>query len=236
MADEQFLVLIGPKGVAKGITGNLIQGCIERGLKIDHMRQLRVSKVLAEEHYCNMSKSWVDWTDNLIRTGIRDLVGSSDCDYSVAIVFRGDQRVGAALINKFDLSYIDGIGHIRSSSKKARKREVDLWLPHILGNADVLDTGKEPADTIITGVVFDPVSGHLIPTQPVDAIVTTEKTPSEAAITTVKTVVQTETTEDLPSAVSYIRVKSGFDTIEVYTVDGEHTAYLESDGVIRRFN
>ena len=48
---EKTLVLIKPDGVERGLVGEIITRFEKRGLKIDAMKILTMSRELAEEHY-----------------------------------------------------------------------------------------------------------------------------------------------------------------------------------------
>ena len=54
MTNQAVLILIKPDGLKKSLTGNILTRLSETKLEIVAAKMVRVSKKLAEEHYCHL--------------------------------------------------------------------------------------------------------------------------------------------------------------------------------------
>src|SRR5271167_3692893 len=83
---ERTLILVKPDAVARGLTGEIIARFERKGLKIVAMRQMTVSKELAERHYAEHAE----------RPFFAELVEFITSGPIVAMVLEGTAAVGAA--------------------------------------------------------------------------------------------------------------------------------------------
>ena len=51
MAEESTLLIVKPDAVRRGLTGEVLRRVETKGLSIGEMRQMRIARSLAEEHY-----------------------------------------------------------------------------------------------------------------------------------------------------------------------------------------
>jgi len=84
MADQKTFVLLKPDAVQRGLVGEIIARFEAKGFVIDELKQMTVSRELAETHY----------GEHKGKPFYEDLVGFITGGPSVAICLRGPEAVG----------------------------------------------------------------------------------------------------------------------------------------------
>ena len=84
MKDEQCLVLIKPDGLVKSLTGDIISKMSEINLKIVGAKIVRVTRELAEEHYCALKEE--KFFDELLKY----IMGEYHTNRVLAMVYQGE--------------------------------------------------------------------------------------------------------------------------------------------------
>jgi nucleoside-diphosphate kinase len=135
---EKTLIVVKPDGVQRGLTGTILARFEARGFKIVALKQLTVSRELAEEHYAeHNSKPFF--------AGLVEFITSTP---SVAVVFEGQnaialsrQMIGATdplnvapgtIRGDFTLDKQANLIH-GSDSAESAEREIALWFPELGG-------------------------------------------------------------------------------------------------------
>ncbi len=83
---EQTLILVKPDGVARGLTGEIINRFERRGLKVVALKMMHLSRELAEKHYI----------EHQGKVFFSDLIEFITRDPLVAMVIKGDNAIHAA--------------------------------------------------------------------------------------------------------------------------------------------
>ena len=139
--NEQTLVLIKPDGLKKSLTGNILTRLSETKLEIVAAKITRVSRELAEEHYCHMKDkpffpelikyirgelherrkvmAMVYWGEGAI-SRVRELAGATNPEKADSISIRGAY---GRITTK---GVYENVIHT-SKDKKEAEREVKLW-------------------------------------------------------------------------------------------------------------
>ncbi|MBL7085154.1 MAG: nucleoside-diphosphate kinase [Candidatus Omnitrophica bacterium] len=138
---EQTLVLIKPDGLKKSLTGNILARLSETKLEIVATKITRVSRELAEEHYCHMKDkpffpelikyicgelherrkvmAMVYWGEGAI-SKVRGLVGATNPEKADPVSIRGAYgRITTQGI-------YENVIHT-STDKEEAEREIKLW-------------------------------------------------------------------------------------------------------------
>jgi nucleoside-diphosphate kinase len=143
MVTEQLLILIKPDGIKKSLTGNVLSKLSEAKAMIVGTRTVRVSKELAESHYCKLRdkpffRELVDY--------IQGKIYGEFCNRILAFVYQGEDVivrmrgiVGTTNPEEADSMSIRGsygrittkgiyenVVHCSSDSSEA-EREIKLW-------------------------------------------------------------------------------------------------------------
>ncbi|MEA3489608.1 MAG: nucleoside-diphosphate kinase [Candidatus Omnitrophota bacterium] len=84
---EQTLVLIKPDGLKKSLTGNVLTRLSETKLDIVGAKIVKVSRELAEEHYCHMKDK------PFFKELIRYIMGEYHKKKVMALVYWGDEAI-----------------------------------------------------------------------------------------------------------------------------------------------
>ena len=129
---EITLLLIKPDGVQRGLIGTIINRVEQRGLRINAMKFMRVSRELAETHYSiHKSKPFYDklidhitsapvvamaWQGNQAVAVVRQIIGATDPTRSDPGTVRGDYGIDMGR----------NLTH-GSDSVETGKAEVNLW-------------------------------------------------------------------------------------------------------------
>jgi nucleoside-diphosphate kinase len=103
---EKTLLIVKPDGVQRGLTGDVLSRVERKGLRIDAMRQTRIARELAEEHYGeHRDKPFFEELVDFITSGdvvvariegeqaisiLRTLMGSTDPASAPPGTLRGD--------------------------------------------------------------------------------------------------------------------------------------------------
>lgn len=152
MAYENTLVLIKPDGVIKGLTGAIMNDLSNARLKLVGAKVMKVSRELAEEHYCelkcNLSNKFGQDKGCKVYEGILNYIqGKYHADRVLALVYAGEDAIskirkiaGETNPEKADPTTIRGkYGRINSQtevlenvihcsdSTESAKREIELW-------------------------------------------------------------------------------------------------------------
>ncbi|NQU73571.1 MAG: nucleoside-diphosphate kinase [Candidatus Omnitrophica bacterium] len=86
---QQTLILIKPDGLVKSLTGNILTRLSESKLEIIAAKMARVSKELAEKHYCHLKDK--PFYNELIKYIMGEL---HDRKKVLAMVYWGDDAIG----------------------------------------------------------------------------------------------------------------------------------------------
>jgi nucleoside-diphosphate kinase len=129
---QQTLVIVKPDGVQRGLVGKILMRFEERGLKIVALKQLQVSRELAEKHYAVHKGKFfyaglVDYISaspvvamvlegHEAITVVRAMVGSTRPWEAAAGTIRGD----------FALMGLRNLIHA-SDAPETAKNEIELW-------------------------------------------------------------------------------------------------------------
>ena len=138
--DEQTLVLIKPDGLKKSLTGNVLTRLSETKLDIVAAKIVRVSRKLAEKHYCHMK------TKPFFEALIKYIMGELHKRKVMAMIYWGPGAIskvkemcGATNPEEADSVSIRGAyGRITtkgvyenvihaSATKEEAEREIKLW-------------------------------------------------------------------------------------------------------------
>ena len=139
--NEQTLVLIKPDGLKKSLTGNILTRLSETKLEIVAAKITRVSRELAEEHYCQMKDkpffpelvkyirgelherrkvmAMVYWGEGAILK-VRELAGATNPEKADSISIRGAY---GRITTK---GVYENVIHT-SKDKEEAEREIKLW-------------------------------------------------------------------------------------------------------------
>ncbi len=139
--NEKTLVLIKPDGLKKSLTGNVLTRLAESKLEIVATKICRVSRELAEEHYCHMRDKpffeelikyirgemherekvmpMVYWGENALRK-VRELAGKTNPEEADPVSIRG------AYGRITTQGVYENVIHTSSDPKEA-EREIKLW-------------------------------------------------------------------------------------------------------------
>jgi len=148
---EKTLVLIKPDGVQRGLIGEIITRFERKGLKIDAMKLLTMSRKLAEEHYAeHVGKPFYEKLVNFMTSGpivamviegreaikvVRKLAGATDPVEAEPGTIRGD------------FSTLEPANTLHASdSPEAAEREIKRFFPELYGkepSSDVLKENKQ---------------------------------------------------------------------------------------------
>jgi nucleoside-diphosphate kinase len=126
--------MIKPDGVKRGLVGEIISRFEKRGLKIEKLQMVNISRSLAEKHYQehygkDFFSSLVEYVTSgpsviMVISGLnvvkiaRDMIGSTNPAEAAAGTIRGD----------FALEISKNIIH-GSDSEKSATREIELFFP-----------------------------------------------------------------------------------------------------------
>jgi nucleoside-diphosphate kinase len=140
MNKQATLVIIKPDGLAKSLTGNILTRLSESKLEIIAAKVTRVSRELAETHYCHMKN------EPFFSDLVRYIQGEFHTRRVMALVYYGENAIsivrkicGATNPEEADSKSIRGaFGRITtkglyenvihaSSSKEDAEREIKLW-------------------------------------------------------------------------------------------------------------
>jgi nucleoside-diphosphate kinase len=141
MANQAVLILIKPDGLKKSLTGNVLTRLSETKLEIVAAKMVRVSRELAEEHYCHLKDK--PFFDEIIRYLRGEL---HDRRKVMALVYWGEDAIakcrslaGATNPEEADPTSIRGsygrittvgvyenVIHVSSNEEEAQ-REIRLW-------------------------------------------------------------------------------------------------------------
>ena len=132
MATQSTLVLVKPDGVRRGLTGEILSRIERKGLRIDELKMLRVSRALARKHYAeHTAKPFFGELVDFITSGpvvamkvsgrdavtvVRTLMGATDPAVSAPGTIRGD----------FGIEITENLVH-GSDSPGSAKRELGLF-------------------------------------------------------------------------------------------------------------
>lgn len=141
MADQAALILIKPDGLRKSLTGNVLTRLSETKLEIVAAKMVRVSKQLAEEHYCHLQDkpffneiiqylqgelhdrrkvmALVYWGQDAI-TKCRTIAGATNPEEADATSIRGSY---GRITTK---GVYENVIHVSSNGSEA-EREIKLW-------------------------------------------------------------------------------------------------------------
>jgi nucleoside-diphosphate kinase len=138
---QAVLILIKPDGLKKSLTGNILSRLAETKLEIVASKMVRVSKILAEEHYKHLKDkpffgeiikylqgdlhnrkkvmALVYWGDDAIKK-CRDLAGATNPEEAESTSIRGSYgRITTSGI-------YENVVHVSSNPEEA-EREIKLW-------------------------------------------------------------------------------------------------------------
>lgn len=138
---QQTLILIKPDGLKKSLTGNILTRLSETQLEIIAAKMARVSKKLAEEHYCMLKNkpffgelikyimgelhdrkkvlAMVYWGEDAIKK-VRDIAGATNPEEANPISIRGQYgRITTKGI-------YENVIHA-STNEAESEREIKLW-------------------------------------------------------------------------------------------------------------
>eukprot|EP00735_Rhodelphis_limneticus_P001091 TRINITY_DN1164_c0_g1::TRINITY_DN1164_c0_g1_i1::g.17209::m.17209 TRINITY_DN1164_c0_g1::TRINITY_DN1164_c0_g1_i1::g.17209 ORF type:complete len:165 (+),score=64.55,sp/Q56E62/NDK1_TOBAC/75.51/4e-78,NDK/PF00334.14/2.5e-56 TRINITY_DN1164_c0_g1_i1:45-497(+) len=132
MADEQTFIMIKPDGVQRGLVGKIIGRFEDKGFQLVGLKQLNVSRDLAEKHYADLSarpffKGLVEYMisgpvvamvwqgKQVVKTG-RQMLGATNPLDSAPGTIRGDYSIDIGR------NVIHG-----SDSVESAKKEIGLW-------------------------------------------------------------------------------------------------------------
>jgi nucleoside-diphosphate kinase len=134
MAVETTLVLVKPDGVRRGLSGEIVARCERRGLDLRGARLLRITKMLAQQHYAeHRGKPFFGELVDFITSGpvlalavrgeaaivvVRTMMGATNPTNAAPGTIRGDY---ATLLGE---NIVHG-----SDSKASAKRELTLFFP-----------------------------------------------------------------------------------------------------------
>jgi nucleoside-diphosphate kinase len=134
MAVETTLVLVKPDGVRRGLSGEIVARCERRGLDLRGARLLRITKMLAQQHYAeHRGKPFFGELVDFITSGpvlalavrgeaaivvVRTMMGATNPTNAAPGTIRGDY---ATLLGE---NIVHG-----SDSRASAKRELALFFP-----------------------------------------------------------------------------------------------------------
>lgn len=152
MVYEKTLVLIKPDGIIKDLIGTIINDLSSARLKIIGAKIVKVSKELAEKHYCDLkcnlsTKFGEDKGCKIYTEIINYLQGKYHADRVLALVYAGEDAIqkirkiaGETNPEKAEPNSIRGkYGRVNSKieiienvihcsdSQESAKREIELW-------------------------------------------------------------------------------------------------------------
>lgn len=138
---QQTLIIIKPDGLVKSLTGNILTRLSESKLEIIAAKMVRVSKEIAEEHYCHLKDkpfydelikyimgelhdrrkvlAMVYWGDGAIRK-VRELAGETNPEEANPISIRGQY---GRITTK---GLYENVIHASTNEAEAQ-REIKLW-------------------------------------------------------------------------------------------------------------
>ena len=132
MPTQSTLVIVKPDAVRRGLTGEVLTRIERKGLRIDELKMMRVSKALARKHYAEHSaKPFFGELVDFITGGsvvvakisgrdavtvVRTLMGSTDPAAAAPGTIRGD----------FGIEITENLVH-GSDSPASAKRELGLF-------------------------------------------------------------------------------------------------------------
>jgi nucleoside-diphosphate kinase len=132
MPNQSTLVIVKPDAVRRGLTGEVLSRIERKGLRIDELKMMRVSKALARKHYAEHSaKPFFGELVDFITGGpvvvvkvsgrdavtvVRTLMGSTDPAGAAPGTIRGD----------FGIEITENLVH-GSDSPASAKRELGLF-------------------------------------------------------------------------------------------------------------
>jgi nucleoside-diphosphate kinase len=138
---EQTLILVKPDGLVKSLTGNVLTRLSETKLEIIAAKISRVTKSLAEEHYCHLKDkpffnelvkylqgdlhnrkkvmALIYWGDDAIKK-CREIAGATNPEEAETTSIRGSY---GRITTK---GVYENVIHVSSDSKEA-EREIKLW-------------------------------------------------------------------------------------------------------------
>jgi nucleoside-diphosphate kinase len=137
---QQTLILIKPDGLKKSLTGNILTRLSETKLDIVASKIVKVSRELAEAHYCNMRDkpffgelikyimgeyhkrkvmALVYWGDDAIKK-VRDICGATNPEEADPVSIRGAY---GRITTK---GVYENVIHASTNPKEA-EREIKLW-------------------------------------------------------------------------------------------------------------
>lgn len=141
MANQATLVLIKPDGLKKSLTGNILTRLSETKLEIVAAKIVRVSRALAEEHYCHLKEkpffeelikyiqgelhdrrkvmALIYWGEGAIEK-CRELAGSTNPEEAEPTTIRGSYgRITTSGV-------YENVVHVSANPAEA-EREIKLW-------------------------------------------------------------------------------------------------------------
>ena len=139
--DQAVLILVKPDGLKKSLTGNILTRLSETKLEIVAAKMVRVTKELAEEHYCHLKDkpffpelikyiqgelhdrrkvmALVYWGPDAI-TKCRELAGETNPEKAESTSIRGSYgRITTSGV-------YENVIHVSSNAAEA-EREIKLW-------------------------------------------------------------------------------------------------------------
>ncbi|MBC7461779.1 MAG: nucleoside-diphosphate kinase [Thermoleophilia bacterium] len=132
MAVERTFLMVKPSGTERGLTGEVIRRVEQRGLSIKGLKQVKVSKKLAQDHY----------DEHRARPFFGELIAGLTRSPVVGIVVEGESAVAVVrsmlgttnpvdsapgtIRGDFATELAENIAH-GSDSVKSAKREIALW-------------------------------------------------------------------------------------------------------------
>ncbi len=141
MAKQQTLVLVKPDGLIKSLTGNILTRLSETKLEIIACKMTRVTKEMAENHYCHLKDkpffkelikyimgelherkkvmAMVYWGEDAINK-VRDLAGATNPEEANPVSIRGQY---GRITTK---GLYENVIHASSNEPEA-EREIKLW-------------------------------------------------------------------------------------------------------------
>lgn len=133
---EQTLVLVKPDGVKRRLCGEIIARFERKGLNIDAMKMINVSRELASEHYGeHKDKPFFEELISFITSGpVLAMVLSGENAIDAVRQLNGAtnplQAASGSIRGDFALSISENVVHA-SDAVETAKREVALWFPEI---------------------------------------------------------------------------------------------------------
>jgi nucleoside-diphosphate kinase len=134
MAEESTLLIIKPDALRRGLVGEILARIERKGLRIEDMRNARIDRALAEQHYAeHAEKPFFDELVEFITSGevvvakvtgreaisvLRSLMGATDPAKAAQGTIRGD----------FGLEITENLVH-GSDSPESAVRELALFFP-----------------------------------------------------------------------------------------------------------